>query len=372
MRYRAKCAESLLNPSGFDVSRLQISTTTPSVTNGAIFCGDAEPIIRADLREKPRSAVEEQGTDHGFYIFCQNGGLSPDSPILGDFQRWAYMKIRALFLVLFVWPLCAIPDAWVPITSEIPGVQLWSLFVSPDDPSADDADSFPCDVYEGEGNEFMSHCNSGKPIYISSLETPVKCQFRDRTENNAFYKMCAMTKDKRVTGQRLVVVSTRPIPPKVKPLAISPEEIEKLKNAERTSIAKYDRKVKSQFFRNPGLKGTEQGYAEYVREIKSTDKYRKHIGARLKLPSPNGFIFVSSVGLDSSEYIGWEIINVVYREIEGQMQEIGMFEGCIQGGFRDLNADGTPEVLASTCENGESVSDSYWALSPKIMRVLEH
>lgn len=295
--------------------------------------------------------------------------MKPRAP---ELFRWASMKIHALHLVLLVWPLCAISDTWVPITSEIPGVQLWSLFVSPDYPSADDANFFPCDVYEGEDNELMSHCNSGKPIYISSLETPVKCQFKDGTENNAFYKMCAMTKDKRVTGQRLVVVSKRPIPPRVKPLAISPEEIEKLQNAERASTAKYDRKIKNRFLGNPSIKPTEKDYVEYVRAIKSSETYRKYIGARIKLPSPNGFIFVSSVGLNSSEYIGWEIINVVFREIDGQMQEIGMFEGCIQGGFRDLNADGTPEVLTSTCENGESTSDSYWALSPKIKRVLEH
>ena len=151
-----------------------------------------------------------------------------------------------------------------------------------------------------------------------------------------------------------------------------PEEIEKLQNAERASIAKYDRKIKNRFLVNPSIKPTEKDYVEYLRKIKSSETYRKYIGARFKLPSPNGFIFVSSVGLDSSEYIGWEIINVVYREIDGQMQEIGMFEGCIQGGFRDLNADGIPEVLTSTCENGESTSDSYWALSPKIKRVLEH
>ena len=78
------------------------------------------------------------------------------------------------------------------------------------------------------------------------------------------------------------------------------------------------------------------------------------------------------ISLDSSEYIGWEIINVVYREIDGQMQEIGMFEGCIQGGFRDLDLDGTPEVLTATCENGESLSDTYWTLAPKIKEVLTH
>lgn len=83
-------------------------------------------------------------------------------------------------------------------------------------------------------------------------------------------------------------------------------------------------------------------------------------------------IYISSIGLDSSEYIGWELINVVFREIDGQMTEVGAFAGCIQGGFRDLNSDGTPEVLTSTCENSESSSDSYWSLVPEVKAVLGH
>jgi hypothetical protein len=37
-----------------------------------------------------------------------------------------------------------------------------------------------------------------------------------------------------------------------------------------------------------------------------------------------------------------------------------------------LNSDGAPEVLTSTCENGESTSDSYWTLTPKVHKVLQH
>jgi hypothetical protein len=184
--------------------------------------------------------------------------------------------------------------------------------------------------------------------------------------------MAINTNDKPISGQRLMIVSKAQIPPRVKPLSLSLEEIEKLKDAERASAAKYDRKIKNRFLGNPSIRPTEKYYVEYVREIKSSETYRKHIGGNFKLPSPNGFIYVSSIGLDSSEYIGWEIINVVYREIDGQMQEIGMFEGCIQGGFRDLDSDGTPEVLTGTCENGESRSDKYWTLVPKIKEVLTH
>ncbi len=112
-------------------------------------------------------------------------------------------------------------------------------------------------------------------------------------------------------------------------------------------------------------------YEKYVREILAGAIYRKHSGARFKLSSPSGFIYISAIGL-SPNPTGWEIINVVFREIEGNLQEIGSFEGCIQGGFRDLNSDGTPEVLTSTCENDESRSDSYWALTPVVRVVASH
>ena len=71
-------------------------------------------------------------------------------------------------------------------------------------------------------------------------------------------------------------------------------------------------------------------------------------GLRCRPPTIKQTTPCTDPAADSSEYIGWEIINVVYREIDGQMQEIGMFEGCIQGGFRDLDLDGTPEVLTAT------------------------
>jgi len=275
------------------------------------------------------------------------------------------MSNRVFFLLLVVWPTYVLSDTWVPITSEIPGVQLWGLR------PADDEHRFPFEMYEGDDNEFMPHCNSGKPIYISSLETPVKCQFKRAVETDEFYRIYVETKDKRATDQRLVVVSKMPTPPKIKPLPIALEETEKLKGAERASVTKYDQKVKFHFKKQHN-EATEEDYAQYVRTIKASETYRKYSGARFKLPSPKGFIYISALGLNSSEYIGWEIINVVYREVDGQMREIGAFEGCIQGGFRDLNLDGTPEVLTSTCENGESTSDSYWTLAPKVSEVLRH
>ncbi len=267
------------------------------------------------------------------------------------------MKIYVLLIVGALWSIPAISDTWVPITSEIPGMQLWT---------------FPEDTYDGNDNQFFRHCNSGKIIYVSISKTPVKCHFKPHPHADGFYQMAINTNNKPSLGQRLIIVSKSPIPPRVKLPSLSPEEIEKLTSIEQASAAKYERKIKNRFFGDPSSKPAEKDYDSYVREIKSSETYRKHIGTRFKLPSTSGFIYISSIGLDSSEYIGWEIINVVYREIDGIMQEVGMFDGCIQGGFRDLDSDGTPEVLTGTCENGESHSDKYWTLDPKIKEVLTH
>jgi hypothetical protein len=266
------------------------------------------------------------------------------------------MKNYALLLAALIWPIQVFSDTWVPITSEIPGMQLWT---------------FPQDVYAGNDNEFMHHCNSGKQIYVSILDSPVKCSFTSHPTADGFFQMTVKATDNRVPDQRLVIVSKNPIPQRIKPLAISQREIEILRKMERKAVAEIDHQMKLKFLNN-FKDATTKDHANYVIQIKASEKYRKFIGARTKLPSSNGVVYISSVGLDSSETIGWEIVNVVYRDVGGNMQQIGTFAGCVKGGFRDLNSDGTPEVLSSTCENGESVSDSYWSLLPKIEKVLGH
>lgn len=266
------------------------------------------------------------------------------------------MNIRALLLALFLCPIHALSDTWVPITSEIPGVQLWT---------------FPSDAYEGDDNEFMRHCNSGKLIYVSILETPVKCQFVPPSSNYGFYRMVIKTNENRMPESQLVIVSKKPIQPRINPVPITPEELEKLKEAEKTSIQEIAQGSKRAFLvHQEGI--TEKHYAEYVKEIKASDTYKKYIGIRYKLPTSNGFIYISATALFVSAYIDWELVNVIYREKDGKMEQIGSFDGCIQGGFRDLNSDGTPEVLTHSCFNGESESDTYWSLTPNASQVLGH
>jgi hypothetical protein len=146
------------------------------------------------------------------------------------------MNILVLFLVFFSWPTKILADTWVPITSEIPGVQLWSLR------PIDDANHFPYEIYEGDDNELMRHCNSGNSIYISTLKKPVKCEFK---YIGGFYKIYVKTKDKRVTDQRLVVVSKMPIPQRVKPIPITLEETEKLKKQRNHQLRHMGRRLSS-------------------------------------------------------------------------------------------------------------------------------
>lgn len=272
------------------------------------------------------------------------------------------MSIRLLFLAIICWPIHALSDTWVPITSEIPGVQLWELY-------AGEGNSFPYEKFEGDDTDFIQHCNGTRSIYITSFESPVKCQSQRDVETEGFYRIYVNATDKRLSG--LVVVSKRPLPPRVRSLPITFDESERLKKAEQAPIAALAKKATIDLMKQYGDGASAASYAEYVREIKAGAIYRKHSGARFKFSSPSGFIYISATGL-SLNPMGWEMVNLVFREIDGTLQNIGAFEGCIRGGFRDLNSDGTPEVLTSTCENAESTSDSYWTLTPVVREVATH
>lgn len=108
-----------------------------------------------------------------------------------------------------------------------------------------------------------------------------------------------------------------------------------------------------------------QDHEKYVLEIKSSAQYKKFNGKKYKIPSSNGFLYISSVGLDSCDLMGWNIVNEVYVKVNDSLVKTTSFDGCIKGGFRDLNGDGVPEVLTKTCFNDEAIYSSYWTLFPK-------
>lgn len=101
-----------------------------------------------------------------------------------------------------------------------------------------------------------------------------------------------------------------------------------------------------------------QDHERYVREIRSSAQYKKFSGKKFKIPSASGFLYISSIGLDSCDLMGWNIVNTVYVKVNDSLVETTSFDGCINGGFKDLNGDGVPEVPTQTCFNGESMYNS--------------
>lgn len=246
------------------------------------------------------------------------------------------------------------------LSSKIPGIQLWVLNTN--------EEGFPEIVFEEEKSEFIRYCNGARSIYVSSLDSPIRC----KTAANVGYalpihRIQLRAKDRRLSG--LVVVSKRPLPPRTKSLPLTTEESERVRKAEEAPMASFVNEAKRSYMTS-FTHVNAVAYAKMLREIRTVPTYRKHGGARFKISSPDGFIYISAAGLFPNG-VGWEIKNVVFREIDGRLQEIGSFFGCIEG-FRDLDADGTPEVLTRLCENSEGVQDTFWSLVPTIRPVVTH
>ena len=268
------------------------------------------------------------------------------------------MNIRLIFIAALCWPLQAMAIGYPSFSTEIPGVQLWVLNAN--------EEGFPEEGFEEEKNEFFQYCNGARFIYVSSLDSPIRCK-SEPVGGGALpiHHIHLKTKDRRLSG--LVVVSKRPLPPRTKSLVITPEESERLRKAEEAPMATFANEAKRSYMES--FSDTNAiAYAKMLREIRTEPTYRKHGGARFKISSPNGFIYISAAGL-FPDGLGWDIKNVVFREIDGRLQEIGAFFGCIEG-FRDLNADGTPEVLTRLCENSEGTVNTFWSLTPTVRPVV--
>jgi hypothetical protein len=268
-----------------------------------------------------------------------------------------HMNIRLLLVAALCWPILAMPDNFPSISTEIPGVQLWKLHT--------DGKEFPEEHFEGNDNEFIRYCDGTRSVYVSSLDSPVRCT--SQATGQGTYRIYLQTTDRRLSG--LAVVSKRPLPSRVKSLPITTEESDRLGKAEKAPAMAFANEAKHYYLETYADTSVAE-YVEKLREIKTEATYRKNSGARFKIHSPNGFIYISAVGL-TPDPIGWNIKNVVFREIDGRLQVIGAFEGCVKG-FRDLDGDGMPEVLTTTCENNEGISDDFWSLTPPVRRVVTH
>jgi hypothetical protein len=265
------------------------------------------------------------------------------------------MNIRHLFVAALCLPMHAMSDNFPLFISEIPGVQLWALNA--------DGKNFPEEKFLGDDNEFIQYCNGTRSIYVSSLDSPIQCQ--SQASGEGIHRIYLKTTDRRLSG--LVVVSKSPLPKRVKSLPFTMNEFKRLRKAEEAPFVAIAKESK-RYFLSTYADTSAVEYAKYLREIKTKATYRKHSGARFKISSPTGFIYISAIGL-TPDPIGWNIKNVVFREIDGRLQEVGAIDGCIKG-FRDLNADGTPEVLTTTCENDEGISDDFWSLTPAVRIVV--
>jgi len=242
--------------------------------------------------------------------------------------------------------------------SKIPGVQLWEL-------DANEA-GFPEESFEEDGNEFIKYCNGTRSIYVSSFDSPIPCKSEATGEGPyRTYRIHLKATDRRLTG--LVVVSKRPLELKAKPLPITAEESDWLRKAEGVPTAAFANEARRSYMKSFSDVDAVT-YAKMLRGIKKEATYRKHGGARFKIFSPTGFIYISAVGL-FPDGLGWDVKNIVFREIDGRLQEIGAFFGCIQG-FRDLEDDGTPEVLTKICENSEGTENTFWSLTPTVHPVV--
>jgi hypothetical protein len=268
------------------------------------------------------------------------------------------MNIRSLFIAALCWPMYAMSNGYPDFTSKIPGVQLWNL-------NANEA-GLPEEYFEEDRNEFIKYCNGARSIYVSSFDSPIRCKSEATGEGPyRTYRIHLKATDRRLSG--LVVVSKHPLGARAKSLPITTEESERLRKAEVAPMAAFANEVKRTYMKSSSDENA-AAFAKMLREIKTEATYRKHGGARFKISTPNGFIYISAVGLFPDD-LGWDIKNVVFREIDGELQEIGAFFGCIEG-FRDLDADGTPEVLTRLCENSEGTVHTFWSLTPTVRSVV--
>lgn len=265
------------------------------------------------------------------------------------------MSIRFALIAAAFWPMQAFAIGFPSFSSEIPGVQLWVLSTY--------ESGFPEEGFEDERNEFIQYCDGYRSLYVGTSKSPIRC--KSEPTGGGTHRIFLNAKGSHLSG--LVVVSTKPLPSRVNALPVSGNEVEKLRSAEKVLRAAYAIEAKRRYMES--ISDTDSAYAGMLDEISKETTYRKHWGTRYKFPGPSGATYISAIGLFPNG-LGWNLKNVVFREIEGRLEKAGEFWGCIEG-FRDLDGDGAPEVLTRLCENSEGSIDQYWSLTPTVRPVVE-
>lgn len=223
-------------------------------------------------------------------------------------------------------------------------------------------DGFLAEFFETNTNEFFRHCNGVRTLYINAHPTPIVCKSESADGVN---RIIFKSKDKRLTG--MVIGSKKRLLNQIELLPILTEDIEKLGQIENALKVKSEKEAKSEYlssFSEANIKA----YGEMLRRIKREKDFRKYSKVRYKFATLDGNLYVSAVGL-FPDFMGWDFKNYVFREVNGRIEVVGEFWGCIEG-FRDLDNDGVAKILTTTCENGEGTTSQYWSLVPKVRSVV--
>lgn len=268
-----------------------------------------------------------------------------------------YVKIHMkIFVVIFFILSSTFASAagYSTLNSKMKGVLLLDLSIN--------EDGFLEERFENNTNEFFRHCNGVRKLYINSNSTPIICKSES---NDGVDRIVFKSKDKRLVG--MVIGSKKRLFNQLERLPISVEDIEKLSQIENALRVKSEKDAKSDYLTSiPEVNN--KTYNETIKEIKREANFRKYSRVRYKFSIPNGNLYVSAVAL-VPDIIGWDLENYVFREVNGQIEVVGQFTGCIEG-FLDLDNDGIAEILTTTCENSEGTSSHYWSLRPKVRAVV--
>jgi hypothetical protein len=261
-----------------------------------------------------------------------------------------------IFIITFFFFVSALASAagYSTLDSKIKGVLLLDLSIN--------EDGFLEERFETNTNEFFRHCNGVRKLYINSHPTPIVCRSES---NDGGDRIIFKSKDKRLAG--MVIGSKKRLLNHIELLPILAEDIEKLGQIEITLKVKSEKEAKSEYLSSIP-EASIKTYGEMLRSIKRERDFRKYSKVRYKFSTPTGNLYVSAVGL-FPDIIGWNLKNYVFREVNGRIEVVGEFWGCIEG-FRDLDNDGVAEILTTTCENSEGTSSSYWSLVPKVRSVV--
>ena len=144
-------------------------------------------------------------------------------------MRWKKLLIACLLV-----PIHAGAASWSGMASRISGVELISLSAG--------ASGLYAGLLDGESKEFLRHCTLGGRLFVSGLSAPVKCQLGDPEIRGEFVEILLATNISLPLSVSLVI-SKKPIPPRLNLPNLSVEELEMLKTADRQFLLSHEKET---------------------------------------------------------------------------------------------------------------------------------